>query len=633
MRFCVIYGFLICAAITLAADGQTEAGKAVIDFADPAVLRQIAPSSAQVTVARAEGVDVTIAPGKESYPGIAIKPVGGKTWDLSAFGDVVAAVANTGKTPINLSLRVDNEGPWQDQPWSTESISLKPGESGRIKVIFGYSYGHKPAFALKSGAVTQMLLFAGKSGQEQSFRIKSIVAAGVAGEKPPVDPQSVRVEPEAGYLVGGKVVLDAEKQLAVTGGVKAENVAGSNALAIDVPAGTKGESSLAIKPKVGRWDLRFGSEVHIALKNTGAEPIAPAARIESNGGPTDTITLSAPLASGAQGELVIPFAPKVVWQGIPDSGNRTSWNGQPNTGTRFTSDTASSVVILLPGGQKDQSLIVESIRLEAPPAQIPDWLGKRPPVAGDWVKTFDDEFDGNAIDATKWNVVGKNWYDHQSRFVKENTIIGDGVARLHFEKRLGNWASEADGKQTPYATGFLDTFGKWTQRYGYFEARMKLPRAPGLWPAFWMMPDRGAASKTDRGSTANGGMEFDVMEHLTRWGPGRYNIAMHWDGYGKDHKQTGTSNIYVQPDAQGYITAGLLWTPGLAVYYCNGREVLRWKDPRIASVPCDLMFTLPMGGWDNNALDDKKLPDDFVIDYVRCWQRKDLVEKAAASGR
>jgi hypothetical protein len=31
-----------------------------------------------------------------------------------------------------------------------------------------------------------------------------------------------------------------------------------------------------------------------------------------------------------------------------------------------------------------------------------------------------------------------------------------------------------------------------------------------------------------------------------------------------------------------------------------------------------------MGGWDNNALDDARLPDDFLIDYVRVWQRRDL---------
>ena len=58
--------------------------------------------------------------------------------------------------------------------------------------------------------------------------------------------------------------------------------------------------------------------------------------------------------------------------------------------------------------------------------------------------------------------------------------------------------------------------------------------------------------------------------------------------------------------------------------YANGKEVARWKTPRMSTIPSDMMFTNVSGGWDNNQIDDAKLPDDFVIDYVRAWQRKDL---------
>ena len=110
-------------------------------------------------------------------------------------------------------------------------------------------------------------------------------------------------------------------------------------------------------------------------------------------------------------------------------------------------------------------------------------------------------------------------------------------------------------------------------------------------------------------------------------GPYRDNNAMHWDGYEKDHQATGTDLIYVQPDKDGYITTGLLREPGLLVDYNNGREVLRWENPRVATVPAHILFTLPSGGWDNDALDDSKLPSDFCIDYFRAWQRKDRKEK------
>jgi beta-glucanase (GH16 family) len=226
------------------------------------------------------------------------------------------------------------------------------------------------------------------------------------------------------------------------------------------------------------------------------------------------------------------------------------------------------------------------------------------------------------------------YWDKLSHFSKENVLVGGGAARIRFEKKRGHHNDDPKNPLvTDYTAAYLVTLGKWTQRYGYFEARMKAPTAPGLWPAFWMMPERGAAAQPPeiRQDTGRGGMEFDIYEHLTRWGSNRYNIAMHWDGYGASHKSIGSDRIYFRPDQEGFVTAGLLWLPGLAVYYCNGVEVARWQNPRISSVPSDLMFTLPCGGWDNSPLEDQKLPDDFIIDYVRCWQRRDLASEADAT--
>ena len=269
---------------------------------------------------------------------------------------------------------------------------------------------------------------------------------------------------------------------------------------------------------------------------------------------------------------------------------------------------------------------MDSIFLAAPAANIPDWLGKRPPVAGEWVQTFQEEFDGNAIDLTRWNIYTANYWDKLSHFTKDNVLVGNGAARLRYEKKTGLHNDDLKGKETNYASGFIDTYGKWVQRYGYFEARMKLPQAPGLWPAMWLMPDRGLAAgeQWKRADTGQGGMEFDIMEYLSRWGGYRYNIAFHWDGYGDKHQQTGSQTIYIDHDRDGYITTGLLWLPGKAAIFNNGRLVARWESSRISNVPSDLMFTHVMGGWDNNPLDDAQLPDDFVIDYVRVWQRKDL---------
>jgi integrase len=93
-------------------------------------------------------------------------------------------------------------------------------------------------------------------------------------------------------------------------------------------------------------------------------------------------------------------------------------------------------------------------------------------------------------------------------------------------------------------------------------------------------------------------MEFDILEYLSRWGPNRYNIAMQWDGYGKNHKSTGNEHNYVEPDKDGFITAGLLWTPGEVTYFANGKQILHRKDDRISTVASDIIFTIPSGEWD-----------------------------------
>ncbi|MES2460978.1 MAG: glycoside hydrolase family 16 protein [Armatimonadota bacterium] len=576
------------------------------------------PSSNQVMTAAGPAAStprlaVTIQPGMDGYPGVRLPAPGGK-WNLAAFGHVEARVINTGTKTLSLSLRVDNAGDWKDNPWNTETVSLQPGESGTVTVLFGYSYGRKPGFALNPSAVTQLMLFTTKSDAVQSFQIESIVAGGTAGEKPAVASANIRENPKNGVLLGRGTTIDATKQITARN-AQTLLVPDTQTLRVVFPV-SGAEAAASLKPAQGRWDLRDYLQVQVRLRNDGKTPIMPRVRLESNGGPSDWVKAAQPLAPGATAEISVPFA------------GATTFNlARKETGSRITSDAIAAVTIGAEKSTGETALHIESIQAIVPPApKLPDWLGKRPPVSGDWIKTLDDEFNGTSLDPTIWSIYGENYWDKQSHWSKENVLIGGGSVKLRYTKKTGPNNDDPRQKTSNYASGYLHTYDRWAQRYGYFEARMRLPRAPGLWPAFWMMPDRGSRSDPQwkRQDTANGGMEFDIMEHLTRWGPNRYNIAMHYDGYGKEHKSPGTDKIYLQPDKDGFITCGLLWTPGSAIYYYNGQEVLRWEDTRISGVPGILMFTLPMGGWDNSPLEDANLPDDFEIDYVRVWQRKDL---------
>jgi beta-glucanase (GH16 family) len=614
------------------ADGPT---KDVLDLKNN-IEKRVSPqwgSEKQATAtvsqdAAAPGLVIKIEPGSAGYPGMNLKPAEGEAWDLSAFGRIEATAVNTGDKVALFAVRLDN-GDYQKS--NTEQSWLKPGQKATVSVIFGYQYDHKPGYALNPKEITNILFFTDKAAAPKSLRVESLVAAGKAGDKPfvpPPPPAAIRIKPTNGYLVGGDVKLDPKSQIDAKG---AQASVAGQAVEVVFPV-AKGEQSLTLKPPVGRWDCRLATEIRVKLKNEGSSAVVPSVQVTSNGSPTDVATAPAPLAAGESREIVATFIPKVPGKGQPTP-KAGYYGNQSGTGTNFQSDAVSGVKITAKHSG-EAKLLVESVTVAAPPAVLPEWLGKRPPVEGDWTMTFNEEFDGPAIDAKKWNIYGPNYWDKASHWTKDNLILKDGKAIFRFEKKRGPHNDDPKSKpqnmtgkiESDYACGYLDTYGKWLQRYGYFEARVKLPQVPGLWPTFWMMPDRGPAAGPQwaRGDTGKGAMELDIMEHLTRWGPYRYNIALHFDGYGKEHKSVGSPFNYTQADKDGFITSGLLWTPGATVFYCNGKEMWRWEGERVSNVQSHFIFEVTTGGWDNNAVDDKQLPADYVVDYVRAWQRKDL---------
>jgi beta-glucanase (GH16 family) len=577
----------------------------------------------------AKGLEVHIKGGAAGYPGIGLKPAEGKAWDLSLYGHVEAKVTNTGTRKIDLAVRVDNDADWkQGEPFNCESKSIDPGQTETIRVFFGYSYGFHPSYKLNPAAVVQVLFFTGKTSDELSFRIERVQGAGWVGEKPG-DPARLANKPAKGILLDTNTKLQ-PGQVTAGGAAKASAGADGKSIRIEFAGGQDGV--VTFRPAQGLWNLNEHVQVKVKLKNTGQTPVKPAVRVESEAGPTDLVTTSAPLAPGAAGEIVVPFAAKVPWKGevLPaqlDGKVGGTWHAQSGTGTEYRSNRVTGITFLLDKSEAAKSLVVTSIVADRGELKLPEWLGKRPPVPGEWVQTLNEEFNGNSIDLRRWNVQSPNWWDKRMHFSKDQVIVKDGVLRLRMEKKPGYHNDDPkSGPSTPYATGQIETYGKWTQRYGYFEVREKQPAAPGMWPGFWMMPDRGvkAGEQWKRADTGNHGMEFDITESQSSWGVHRFNVACHWDGYGKEHKSIGTSSLYVQADKDGYIVVGLLWTPGSYVVYGNGKEIFRWESPRISNQQANLIVQNQLGGWDNEDPDDAQLPADFVVDYIRVWQRKDL---------
>ena len=657
-KLTAVLGFCLFASTApmALADGAVMP-KTLLDPKPKVAQRQLAPSfgaDAQIVAkANASGFDMVIKKGDAPWPGVVVQPADGTPWNLVLYGHVEAKVTNTGDAETVINLRVDNAGPSSENRWNAEMKKLAAGQTAVVRVYFGYSYNFQRGFKLDPKAVTRLLFFCTKTDRDVSFRIEDVKAAGWEGEPVGTNPDEARIKPQGGMIMSaGKPAKDAVLLLS-NGGAKAAFSSSGASVLVDFADGGQ-KTSAQIKPKVGGfWDLSDHMRMVVRLRNTGKTPCSPGLFLGSIDGPTKTCTPAAPIAPGQDASVIIPFAPDLPWtaptdaaQTDPSTGGH--WDRMPGTGTSFRNHKVRALTIMPDPQGGAQSIEIVGIIADQPPVQLPSWLGEKPPVEGDWIKTLDEEFDGQVLNDKIWSVYWFNWWDKRQHYSKDNTFLRDGKLVIRTEKKTGlhndgtsvGMPGEIGPPETPYATGWADTFGKWTQRYGYFEFRAKLPRAAHMWPGIWMMPDRGLAKFPDglpkvnwqgfkgRTDTFNGGMEIDIIESQSIWGPHRFNIACHWDGYAKEHKKLGTSANYVETDSEGFIVVGLLWLPGSLSFYGNGEEIWRWESPRIVSEQMYVQFQNMLGGWESDPLDDAQLPSDFEIDYMRVWQRADLATPA-----
>lgn len=589
-----------------------------------------------VTTGSASAIAFTCQAGS-SWPGIAIKPAGAE-WNLAAFGAVEADVANVGSAPVTISLRVD-ETP---KLWNSESVKIAPGATATVKVYFGTSFG-KPGPAVASAHITNVLLFANAATEGTKLQVRRLAAVGKPGDKPsqaelpkPITAHHVPAAPQV--LVFTQAFDRSHLQ---TGALQVELTA--DAALITAPTASTALSEVVYRP-VQPLDLRDYNQAVFTVRNPSATAVRVALRLQGAAA-DDLARREIEIAAGARQRVVVSFASPEQWRGVmpgapPVSDKPFLGAATERTSVGLASSAVSAIAVGIIAPAAGQQLAWEGVEAEvSAPAVIPAWVGTRPPVSGDWVKTFNDDFNGDQLDLTHWTPrlpwIGPIPWEFQ-RYNDKNVGVAGGFMRIHCEKQTGHLYDNPAWPSRDYTTGAMTTYDKWSVRYGYIETRFKLPKANGLWPAFWTMPDRGAMvdgkplTKNERRNTGNGGMEFDIFEHPNRFGPFRYNIACHWDGYGKEHRSTGSSRVFATPDAEGFVVAGFLWEPGKVTWYCNGEPVGSWQDERVSNVPASLKYTVQMGGWAGNEVDDTALPDDFVVDWVRVWQRRELLEPGKA---
>jgi beta-glucanase (GH16 family) len=229
-----------------------------------------------------------------------------------------------------------------------------------------------------------------------------------------------------------------------------------------------------------------------------------------------------------------------------------------------------------------------------------------------WDLSFRDEFNGSTVDAAKWTRTLR-WGDR--------TLSGNGEKQCYLEANVtasAGFLALTAKKQAvtcpkinasyAYTSGAIASFDKFSQAYGYFEMRAKLPAGRGLWPAFWLLPQSGAWPP-----------EIDVLENLGHE-PTRAYQTYHYLSGGA-HVSSGSSSTGTNLST-GYHTFGVDWKPGLVVWYLDGREVKRFSGTAVTATPMYLLANLAVGGyWPGNPDATTPFPSTMSIDSIRVYQR------------
>jgi beta-glucanase (GH16 family) len=182
-----------------------------------------------------------------------------------------------------------------------------------------------------------------------------------------------------------------------------------------------------------------------------------------------------------------------------------------------------------------------------------------PGNASDWTLKFSDELDGTSLNLSNWATTyadgSRTNNDELEWYVDDAHIVSDGTLKL-----VAKYETAKHGY--PYTSGMISGHDSFSQAYGYFEARMKIPSGHGLWPAFWLLP-----------VPENWPPEIDVMENLGK-DPRRiymyYHYSAHYPYPGEPEGGSVGSSYYGPDYSTAFHTYGVEWTPTAITWYIDG---------------------------------------------------------------
>ncbi len=240
------------------------------------------------------------------------------------------------------------------------------------------------------------------------------------------------------------------------------------------------------------------------------------------------------------------------------------------------------------------------------------------PIPGRWQLVWADEFADGVLDKSSWQVEqgGHGWGNHELQNYTdkpENLRVQDSVLVIE--------AHPSTDPKNPYTSARIKTAGLKEFKYGRFDARIKIPRGQGIWPAFWMLgSDKSSPSWPERG-------EIDIMENIGKEAATVYG-TLHGPGYYGATGFGGSLKLAQGELADDFHIYSVEWEAEAIRWYLDGKL---YHQASPATIPGKWVFdheffillNLAIGGdWPGMPDASTRMPQRMLVDYVRVYQRQ-----------